>query len=71
MVRFWQRGNYRGSFCGRRSGPVPDDSVTEPPQDTAEPISQVGGTSGKTYFRAENTNGEGTEKGMREQCKEG
>ena len=30
-------------------------STTDPPQDTAEPISQAGGTSDKTYLRKSKT----------------
>lgn len=67
----------RASFCGRRWAPAPcwaqaapDGSAAGPPQDTAEPFNQTGGTSVKTYLRPENTDGgsirggnEGAEKG--------
>lgn len=52
----------RGWSCPVQS--VPDSSVTDPRQGTAEPMSQLGGTSRRTYLgRAQNAEEGGVTEG--------
>lgn len=79
MARFWQEGGCRHGPWGRRPGaalcqtwPLPAVFARDLSQATAEPISQVGGTSVKTYLRKGggntertfNAKGEGTQRGQ-------
>lgn len=50
---------------------VPADSATDPLQDTAESISQVGGAFVKIYFRKERKKVRGEEKNRKSETTEG